>query len=84
VAEAVGGHPGEALRGLATDGGSLFYTTGGAGFASAPGLFRVPLTGGTPARLVDTAGDGGQVVVDAAFVTWAEPAEDRIVRIPRP
>ena len=71
-------------RGIATDGSFVYYTTGGIGFSSSPGVFRVSVAGGTPERIATTDVDGGAVVVDASFVTWTEPDNNRVARIPRP
>lgn len=71
-------------RGLATDGSFLYYTTGGAGLSTSPSLFRVAAGGGMPERLLELEHEGGQLLVDADFLTWAEPASGRILRIPRP
>ena len=70
-------------RGIGSDGVDVFYTTGGLGGSSLPGLFRVSAAGGIPERIVDTHGEGGAVVVDNDEVVWAEPDAGRIIRIAR-
>ncbi|MFZ9887005.1 MAG: hypothetical protein ACO3JL_05825 [Myxococcota bacterium] len=71
-------------RGLATDGSFLYYTTGGAGVSTRPSLFRVSVAGGTPERLLELEQEGGQLLIDAEFLTWAEPETGRILKMPRP
>jgi len=76
--------PAKYARGLFVEGAVLDYTTGGAGFATSPGVYRVSAAGGAPQRLADARGEPGQIVVDATSVWWAEPGRDRIVLVPHP
>jgi hypothetical protein len=71
-------------RGLACDSEALFYTTGGLG-TDAPGLFRLSLAlDAIPERLLTLDDEGGAVVVDEAFITWAEPVAGAIRRMAKP
>jgi hypothetical protein len=68
---------------MAVDEGHLYFTTY-VSLAYGPGhgaVFSIPIQGGPVAKLATTYGPALGLAVDASYLYWSEPANDRILRL---